>query len=57
MDNSSTVLYLPQYIPVNILLAILINSVVFRLETSKASNRNWLVVCLDGIFTKSNESL
>jgi len=50
-------LYLPQYLPANIRLTILTNSVAFLLETAKISNHNWLVVSLGGIFNKSNHSL
>lgn len=57
VDNSSTMLYLPQYIPPHIRLTILTNSVAFLLETTKISNHNWLVVSLGGIFNKSNHSL
>jgi len=41
-------LYLPQYLPANIRLTILTNSVAFLLETAKISNHNWLVVSLGG---------
>ena len=57
VDNSSTMLYLPQYIPANIRLTLLTNSVAFLLETAKIPNHNWLVVSLGGIFNKSNFSL
>lgn len=57
VDNSSTMLYLPQYIPAQLSITILTNSINFLLETAKMQNHNWLIICLGGILNQSNFSV
>jgi DeoR family fructose operon transcriptional repressor len=57
IDNSSTMIYLPQYIPANIHITIITNSISFLYETSKVNNYNWLLICLGGIFKPQNLSV
>lgn len=57
VDNSSTLLYLPKYIPADMQITILTNSINFLLEVSKVSHYNWLLICLGGIFKSSNLSV
>jgi DeoR family fructose operon transcriptional repressor len=57
VDNSSTLLYLPQFIPTRLNLTIMTNSIKFLLETAKIPGNNWLMICLGGIFNPSNLSV
>lgn len=57
IDNSSTCLYLYQYIPSNIQVTFLTNSIPFLIECSKKQNPNHTIVCLGGIFKSSNLSI
>jgi DeoR family fructose operon transcriptional repressor len=57
IDNSSTMIYLPQYIPVDMHITIITNSISFLYETSKVNNYNWLLICLGGIFKPQNLSV
>jgi DeoR family fructose operon transcriptional repressor len=57
IDNSSTMIYLPQYIPADMHITIITNSISFLYETSKVNNYNWLLICLGGIFKPRNLSV
>ena len=57
IDNSSTMLYLPQYIPEQLRITILTNSVNFLLEASRIPNRSWNMICLGGFFNPGNLSV
>jgi DeoR family fructose operon transcriptional repressor len=57
IDNSSTMIYLPQYIPPSLYITIITNSISFLHEASKISNQNWLLISLGGIFKPRNLSL
>jgi DeoR family fructose operon transcriptional repressor len=57
IDNSSTMIYLPRYIPPDMHLTIITNSIGFLYETAKVSNYNWLLICLGGIFKSRNLSV
>jgi len=57
IDNSSTLLYLIQYIPTKINLTILTNSINLLLMAAKIQNHNWLLICLGGIFNSRNMSV
>jgi DeoR family fructose operon transcriptional repressor len=57
IDNSSTMIYLPQYIPTHLRITIITNSISFLHETSKVNNYNWLLICLGGIFKPQNLSV
>ncbi len=57
IDNSSTCLYLYKYIPPNIQVTFLTNSIPFLMECSKSQNQNHTIVCLGGIFKSGNMSL
>ncbi len=57
IDNSSTCLSLYKYIPPDIQVTFITNSISFLLECSKIQNPNHTVVCLGGIFKNSNLSI
>lgn len=57
IDNSSTCLYLYQFIPPDIQVTFLTNSIPFLIECSKTRNPNHTIVCLGGIFKSSNLSI
>lgn len=57
VDNSSTLLYLPRYLPAKMRVTILTNSINFLLEASKIQNHDWLMICLGGILNASNLSV
>lgn len=57
IDNSSTCLSLYKYIPPDIQVTFITNSISFLLECSKNQNPNHTVVCLGGIFKNSNLSI
>ena len=57
VDNSSTLLYLPKFIPSDLTLTIITNSIQFLLEASKYKNMNQTFICLGGVFKQSNLSL
>lgn len=56
IDNSSTTMYLVQYIPRNLRITVLTNSLKPLLEAAQAPNPNVHYVCLGGIFKESNFS-
>jgi DeoR family transcriptional regulator, fructose operon transcriptional repressor len=56
MDNSSTTLFLLRYIPPELRVAILTNSLKLLLEGARIRNRNLEFTCLGGSFKESNMS-
>ena len=57
VDNSSTTAYLAQYVPANIQVTFITNSIQFLLEAAKLNNQNHMYICLGGIFKSSNLSI
>jgi DeoR family fructose operon transcriptional repressor len=57
IDNSSTMIYIPQYISPDLHITIITNSISFLYETSRIGNNNWLLICLGGIFKTGNLSV
>lgn len=57
VDNSSTTVYLTKYIPVDLQVTIVTNSIKLLLESVNNSHPNHLYICLGGIFKDSNLSL
>jgi DeoR family fructose operon transcriptional repressor len=57
IDNSSTMIYLPQYISPDLYITIITNSISFLHEASKVGSNNWLLICLGGIFKTGNLSV
>ena len=57
IDNSSTMIYLPWYIPSDMQLTIITNSIGFLYETAKIINYNWFLISLGGIFNQRNLSV
>lgn len=57
VDNSSTMNYLPGFIPPDMSLTIVTNSINFLLEASRVQRHNWLMICLGGIFKAGNLSV
>lgn len=57
VDNSSTTIYLSKYIPSNIQVTFITNSVNFLLEFAQNPNPNIMLICLGGIFKNSNLSV
>lgn len=57
VDNSSSTAYLAQYVPANIPVTFITNSIQFLLEASKLNNQNHVFICLGGMFKSSNLSL
>lgn len=57
VDNSSTCLYLAQYLPPDISLTVITNSIQFLVEASKAGLPNVRYICLGGMFKSSNMSV
>jgi DeoR family fructose operon transcriptional repressor len=56
MDNSSTTLYLLRYVPKDIRVSVLTNSLRLLLEAARVGNANLSFVCLGGDFKESNMS-
>ncbi|MDD3362732.1 MAG: DeoR/GlpR family DNA-binding transcription regulator [Hespellia sp.] len=57
IDNSTTCIGLYQYIPDDIQITFLTNSIAFLLECSKKPNPRHTFICLGGIFKHSNLSI
>ena len=57
VDNSTTMLYLPRYIPPELNITIVTNSIGFLYETSKVSSNHWLLICLQGMVRSRNLSV
>ena len=56
VDNSSTCLYLIQYIPVDFQITLLTNSIKLLMESMESNHANLMIVCLGGFFNGSNLS-
>ncbi len=57
VDNSSTTIYLAQYVPQNIQVTFITNSLPFLIEAAKLNNPNHSYICLGGMFKASNLSI
>jgi len=57
LDNSSTTMSLLKYIPSNLKITIVTNSIQVILEVGKLHNPNLVVMCLGGVFYEKNYSL
>ncbi len=57
IDNSSTCLCLLKYIPPDIKITIITNSIKLLTESTAASSPNHMVICLGGILNAANHSL
>jgi DeoR family transcriptional regulator, fructose operon transcriptional repressor len=57
LDNSSTTMNLLRYIPKNIKLNVLTNSIQVMLEAGKLNNDNFTVICVGGMFNVKNYSV
>jgi DeoR family fructose operon transcriptional repressor len=57
IDNSSTMIYLPRYIPRDITITIITNSIGLLYEISRVNSGNWLSICLGGVFKPRNLSV
>lgn len=57
VDNSTTCIHLYQYIPQNMQITFLTNSIPFLVECAKTSCPNHTIVCLGGILKKTNLSI
>ncbi|MDD3362725.1 MAG: DeoR/GlpR family DNA-binding transcription regulator [Hespellia sp.] len=57
VDNSSTTIYLAQYIPADIQVTFITNSLKFLIEASNLQRINQTYICLGGIFRGSNLSV
>jgi DeoR family fructose operon transcriptional repressor len=56
VDNSSTCLYLIQYIPVDFQITLITNSIKLLMEPMESEHPNLMLVCLGGFFNASNLS-
>jgi DeoR family transcriptional regulator, fructose operon transcriptional repressor len=56
VDNSSTSLYLIQYIPEDFQITLITNSIKLLLESMESKHANLMVICLGGFFNGSNLS-
>ncbi|WP_333813882.1 DeoR/GlpR family DNA-binding transcription regulator [Muricomes intestini] len=56
VDNSSTTIYLPEYIPNDIPVTFISNSILFLVEAAKYNKPNLTFICLGGIFKGTNLS-
>lgn len=57
IDNSSTTMYLPKYIPAEYNVTIITNSIKVLLEYAASPNPKHVLICLGGIFNPSNLSI
>jgi DeoR family transcriptional regulator, fructose operon transcriptional repressor len=57
IDNSSTCLYLLKYIPADLHVTIITNSIKLLLQSVNYKNPNHLIVCLGGFFNPGNLSI
>ena len=56
VDNSSTCLYLVQYIPKDFQITLITNSIKLLIESMKLRHSNLMIVCLGGFFNGCNLS-
>lgn len=57
VDNSSTTIYLPQYVPQNIQVTFITNSLPFLMQAARFNNPNHSYIVLGGMFKASNLSI
>lgn len=57
IDNSSTTLFLPQYIPKDLTVTIITNSIKVLLETAQLGNPNLSLISLAGFYNVGNYSV
>lgn len=57
IDNSSTCINLYRYLPKDMTLTIITNSISFLVECSKSNNSNHTIICLGGMFKSTNLSV
>jgi DeoR/GlpR family transcriptional regulator of sugar metabolism len=50
-------IYLPLYIPPELNITIITNSIGFLYETSKITNNHWILICLHGMVRSRNLSI
>lgn len=56
VDNSSTCLYLIQYIPADFQITLITNSIKLLIESMESNHANLMIICLGGFFNGSNLS-
>jgi DeoR family transcriptional regulator, fructose operon transcriptional repressor len=56
VDNSSTCLYLVQYIPADFQITLITNSIKLLMESMETDHAHLIIVCLGGFFNASNLS-
>lgn len=57
VDNSSTTIYLAQYVPQNIQVTFITNSIPFLMHSAQLNNPNHSYICLGGMFKPTNLSI
>lgn len=57
VDNSSTCLYLVQYIPVDFEITLITNSIKLLIKSMESKHSNLMIICLGGFFNGSNLSI
>lgn len=57
LDNSSTTMYLLRYVPKEIKITVVTNSIQVMLESGKLNNDNIVIISVGGIFNLKNYSL
>lgn len=57
VDNSSTTIYLAQYVPYDIQVTFITNSIPFLINVAQLNNPNHSYICLGGILKASNLSI
>ena len=56
VDNSSTCLYLVQYIPADFQITLITNSIKLLIESMESKRSNLMSICLGGFFNRNNLS-
>jgi DeoR family fructose operon transcriptional repressor len=56
VDNSSTCLYLIQYIPADFQITLITNSIKLLIKSMESIHTNLMIICLGGLFNGSNLS-
>lgn len=57
VDNSSTTIYLAQYVPQHMQVTFITNSLPFLIQAAQLNNPNHSFICLGGMFKASNLSI
>lgn len=57
VDNSSTTIYLAQYVPQNIQVTFITNSIPFLIQAAQLNNQNQSYICLGGMLKARNLSI